>query len=149
MSILELRQHETLRNLQGLDPLTDSERAQYRAGCFRPSSARVAAAMTRATIMRLLGTPSIPVTAPVPRHLLAQNRRGVPDLCDPRQARLLCPLFPLPIPPLISPMLNRLISYVLLPILLPPLMPHCTPSPSRCSPPSIPDELCKPSFVSV
>ena len=100
LAMLELRQHETLRNRQGLDPLTDSERAQYRAGCFRSSSARVAAAMTRATIMRLLGTPSIPVTAPVPRHMLAQNLRGVPDLCDPRQA----PLAPSPLPPIPPPL---------------------------------------------
>ena len=100
LAMLELRQHETLRNLQGLDPLLDSERAQYRAGCFRSSSARVAAAMTRATIMRLLGTTSIPVTAPVPRHLLAQNRRGAPDLCDLRQA----PLAPPPLPPIPPPL---------------------------------------------
>ena len=52
--------------------------------------------------MRLLGTPSIPVTAPVPRHLLAQNRRGVPDLCYPRQAPLAPPPLPLIPPPLPS-----------------------------------------------
>ena len=50
--------------------------------------------------MRLLGTPSIPVTAPVPRHLLAQNLRGVPDLSDPRQA----PLAPPPLPPIPPPL---------------------------------------------
>ena len=86
LAMLELRQHEALRNLQGMDPLDGSERAQYRASCFRSSSARVAAAMAKATIMRLAGSPSIPSIAPVPRQLLAHNLRGVIDLRDLRQA---------------------------------------------------------------
>jgi hypothetical protein len=41
LAMLELRQHEALRRLQGMDPLDDSERApsQNRANCFRSSSA--------------------------------------------------------------------------------------------------------------
>ena len=101
--MLELRQYETLRNQQGLDPLDDSERAQYRAGYFRSSSARVAAAMTKATIMRLTGSPSIPVTLPVPRHLLAQNLRGVPDIWVPQQAPHALSSSPLPSVPLSPP----------------------------------------------
>jgi hypothetical protein len=57
LAIFELRQHEAipiLRNQQGLDPLDDSGRDQYRANCFRASSARVAAAIAKATVMRLL-----------------------------------------------------------------------------------------------
>jgi hypothetical protein len=53
LAMLEIRQHEALRNAQGLDPLDDSERAQFRANCYRSSSAQVAAAMAKAAIMRL------------------------------------------------------------------------------------------------
>jgi hypothetical protein len=86
LAMLELRQHEALRDKQGLDPLDDSERAQYRATCFRSSSARIAAAMAKATVMRLAGTPSIPAIAPVPRQQLAHNQPGAADFVDLRQA---------------------------------------------------------------
>jgi hypothetical protein len=60
LAMLELRQHEALRRLQGMGPLDDSERAQYRANCFRASSARIATVMAKATIMRLTGaTPQL------------------------------------------------------------------------------------------
>ena len=75
--MLELRQHEVLRQKQGLDPLIESERAQYRANCYRSSTARVAAAMAKATVMRLSGTPSIPVVDQVPRQQLAHNLPGI------------------------------------------------------------------------
>ncbi len=65
LATLELRQQEAVRSLQGLDHLDPSERAQYRASCFRSSSARIAASMAKATIMRLAGTPSLPVVVPV------------------------------------------------------------------------------------
>jgi hypothetical protein len=42
LAMLELRQHEALQNAQGLDPLDDSEQAQFQAICYRSSSARVA-----------------------------------------------------------------------------------------------------------
>ncbi len=44
LAMFELRQHEALRSLQGLDPMDDSadsehHNAQYSANCFRASSA--------------------------------------------------------------------------------------------------------------
>ena len=103
LATLELRQHEAVRSLQGLDHLDPSERAQYRASCFRSSSARIAAAMAKATIMRLAGTPSLPVVVPVSRPHLARNVRGVSDICDHRQAPRRSPSppsTPIPHPPL-------------------------------------------------
>ena len=82
LAMLELRQHEALRQKQGLDPLIESERAQYRANCYRSSTARVAAAMAKATVMRLSGTPSIPVIDQVPRQQLAHNLPGISDFRD-------------------------------------------------------------------
>ncbi len=35
LAMLELRQHETLRQAYGIDPLDDSERAQFRANSYR------------------------------------------------------------------------------------------------------------------
>ncbi len=68
LAMLELRQYKSLRNQQGLDPLDDSERAQYWANCFKSSSARIAAAMAKATVMRLAGKISqIPYGAPYTR----------------------------------------------------------------------------------
>ena len=102
LATLELRQHEAVRSLQGLDHLDPSERAQYRASCFRSSSARIAAAMAKATIMRLAGTPSLPVVVPVSRPHLARNVRGVSDICDLRQAPRRSPSppsTPIPHPP--------------------------------------------------
>ena len=102
LAMLELRQHEALRQKQGLDPLIESERAQYRANCYRSSTARVAAAMAKATVMRLSGTPSIPVFDQVPRQLLAHNLPGISDFRDQRQAPRAAPSHPappLPTPP--------------------------------------------------
>ena len=80
LSMLELRQHGRLQSDQGLDPLDDRERAQYNANCYRSSTAQEAAAMAKATIMRLAGTPSLPVLPPVPRPRLAHNLLGVSDI---------------------------------------------------------------------
>jgi hypothetical protein len=82
--------HETLRQTHGMDPLDDSERAQFRANCYRSSSFRVAAAMAKATVMRLAGTPSLSTIAPVLRHHLAHNLPGHSD------SRNLRPLPPVP-----------------------------------------------------
>jgi hypothetical protein len=65
LAMLKLRQHEAIRNQQGLNPLDDSGRAQYWANCLRASSARAAAAMAKATVMRLAGNPSLPAIEPV------------------------------------------------------------------------------------
>ncbi len=56
LAMLELRQHETLRQTDVMDPLDDSERAQFRADCYGSSFARVAAAMAKAAVMRFAGT---------------------------------------------------------------------------------------------
>jgi hypothetical protein len=58
LAILEL--HEVLRHVQGMDPLDDSELAQFRVNCYRSTPAWVAAAMDTAAVMRLPGTPSMP-----------------------------------------------------------------------------------------
>ena len=100
LAMLELRQHEALRHAQGLDPLDDSERAQFRANCYRSSSARVAAAMAKATVMRLTGTPSLPTVPPVPRQHLAHNLPGPSDTRSFRRRPPAPPACPSPLPPL-------------------------------------------------
>jgi hypothetical protein len=62
-----------------MDPLDDSECAQYRANCFRSCSALIATVMPKATIMLLTGAPSLPIIAPVSRQNLANN---TPDVFD-------------------------------------------------------------------
>jgi hypothetical protein len=98
LAMLELRQHEALHSLQGLDPLDDSERAQYRENFFRASSAQIAAVMTKVTIMRrnmrLTGAPSLPPVAPVSSQHLAYNNPGVSDLRDLLQAPRVAPSYP-------------------------------------------------------
>ncbi len=85
-AMLELRQHEALRCLQGMDPLDDSKCAQYRANYFRAGSARIATVMAKATIMRLTGAPSLSAVAPVSRQHLAYNNPGISDILDLCQA---------------------------------------------------------------
>jgi hypothetical protein len=67
---------------QGMDPLDANERAQYWASCFRSGSARIHAAMAKATIMRLAGTPSLPVVAPVPRQVRTHQSKTKYILVD-------------------------------------------------------------------
>ena len=98
LAMLELRQHEALRQRQGMDPLDDRERAQFRATCYRSSSARIAAAMAKATVMRLAGTPSLPTIPPVPRQLLAHNIPGPSDMRNLRQLPPVPPRRPFPPP---------------------------------------------------
>ena len=128
LAMLELRQHVALCNLQGMDPLEDSERAQYTARCFRSSSSGVAAAMAKATLMRLAGSLSIPAIAPVYRQLLAHNLRGASDLRDLRQApRVPCarsfPPLPISLLPVLLAVLLPLISCIPLQFPLPPRLP--------------------------
>jgi hypothetical protein len=147
----ELRQHETLRQTHGMDPLDDSELAQFRANCYLSSSARVADAMAKATVMRLAGTPSLPTIAPIPHYHLGHNLPGHSD------SRNLRPLPPVPLahpsPTLSASQHSR--APPLAPLLdLPPLLPFspliaCPPRHSlRCSPLLIYDELSRPSFFS-
>ncbi len=54
---------------------------------FLSSSARIAAAMAKATVMRLAGTPSLPVIESFPSKYLAYHHQlGAADFCDLRQA---------------------------------------------------------------
>ena len=76
----ELAQHDDWLAQQGLDPLMDpSARAQYRHHCFRQSSARLGHAIAKATVMRLLACPSLPLPPLPSRDLLARNRPGPAD----------------------------------------------------------------------
>jgi hypothetical protein len=124
LAMLELRQQEALQHAQGLDPLDDSERAQFHANCYRSSSARVAAAMAKATFMRLTGTPSLPIVPPVPRQHLAHNLQGPSDTRN---------LGPRPPAPPACPSLSPLPSHLLIPLILLPssifVHPPLTPFP--------------------
>ncbi len=99
---LELRCHNEYRRQQGLDALQDpAAHSQFRALCYRQISARLGHAVAKATVMRLLANPRLPVPLPVDRAFLARNR---PDPADsfPPPVLLLClllsipPLYPLP-----------------------------------------------------
>jgi hypothetical protein len=67
--MFELGQHAALHNQQGMDRLNDSNRTQCQASWIRSRSARFAAAMAKATIIQLAGSPSLPVIALVPSIL--------------------------------------------------------------------------------
>ena len=56
-----------IRNRQGLLPLTDAEVGQVRGRCFSASLARIGNAASKATAMRIAGTPCLPVLHPPPR----------------------------------------------------------------------------------
>ena len=76
---LELRQYDDTRARQGLDPMLDpSARSHFRALCYRQISARIGHAAAKATVMRLLAVPRLPV-ARVPLRELARNRPGPAD----------------------------------------------------------------------
>jgi hypothetical protein len=96
LAMLELRQHEALWHAQGLDPLDDSERAQFRVR--RSRSARVAAAMAKATVMRLTGTPALPTVPPFHASTLRTTFRGPPILAI-FVHDLLLPMHAHPLPP--------------------------------------------------
>ena len=77
---LELIRHDDSRHRQGLDPLVDpSARSQYRALCYRHLTARLGHAVAKATVMRLLALPHLPLHHPPDRYSLAQNRPGPAD----------------------------------------------------------------------
>jgi hypothetical protein len=111
----ELRQHDSYQTQVGLDPLVDpSARAQFRARCYRQSSARIGHALAKATVKRLLATLSVPIPSPLPRSLAARNRPGPADfvtICVPFPTpSLLTTLFPLPclVSAFLSPLSKRL-----------------------------------------
>ena len=81
---LQLRQHDSVLARQGLPPLLDpSARSQFRAICYRQISARLGLAVAKASVMRLLGVPRLPVPPPVPRAVLARNCPGPADSFSP------------------------------------------------------------------
>jgi hypothetical protein len=83
LASLQLRQHEARRANIGLDPLPDeSALSQFRALCFRQSSARIGHAIDRATVQHLLATPSLLLLRPLPLDKLARNRPGPADFAS-------------------------------------------------------------------
>ena len=77
---MELLQHDSFLARQGLDPMKDlSARSQFRALCYRQISARLGHAVAKASVMRLLGLPRLPVPEYAPRSLLARNCPGPAD----------------------------------------------------------------------
>ena len=81
---LELRRHDTQLARQGLSPLLDpSARSQFRAICYRQISARIGQAVDKATVMRLLGVPRLPLPLFLPRTAFAWNRPGPADSFSP------------------------------------------------------------------
>ena len=81
---LELRQHDSLLASQGLPPLMDpSARSQFRAISYRQISARIGHAVAKASVMRLLGVPRLPLQQFPPRASLARNCPGPADSFSP------------------------------------------------------------------
>jgi len=56
-----------------------SARSQYRALCYRQISTRLGHAVAKASVMRLLGLPRLPISQHAPRSLLARNCPGPAD----------------------------------------------------------------------
>ena len=79
LAFLELRQNDAMRAKATLPPLSPTDRAQFRARCFRQSTTRISAALAKATVMRLTGAPSLPDPSYLPRADLARNRPGPAD----------------------------------------------------------------------
>jgi hypothetical protein len=80
---LELRQHESLLASQNLPPMDPSARSQFRAICYRQTSARIGHAVAKASVMRLLGVPRLPLPHLIPSYALARNRPGPADSFSP------------------------------------------------------------------
>ena len=81
---LELRQHDSQLAHQRLPPMLDpSASSQFRAICYRQISARIGQAVAKASVMRLLGVPRLPLPQPAPRAALAWNCPGPADSFSP------------------------------------------------------------------
>jgi hypothetical protein len=59
-----------------MDP---SARSQYRAVSYRQSSARIGHAVAKASVIRILGVPRLPLLQLLPSALLARNCPGPAD----------------------------------------------------------------------
>ena len=80
---LEMRQHESLLASQGLPPMDPSARSQFRAICYRQTSARIGHAVAKVSVMRLLGVPRLLLPQLIPSYALALNRPGQADSFSP------------------------------------------------------------------
>jgi hypothetical protein len=78
-----MRQHESLLACQGFPSLDPSTRSQFRAICYRQSSARLGHAVAKASVMRLLGVPRLPLPQPIPSSFLARHCPGPADSFSP------------------------------------------------------------------
>ena len=87
LAFLELRQNDDMLDKAGLPPLPPTDRSQFRARCFRQSSTRISAALAKATVMRITGTPSLPAPTFLSHINLARNCPGPADAL-PRRAPL-------------------------------------------------------------
>jgi hypothetical protein len=76
---LEVRQHESLLASQGLPHMDPSACSQFRAICYRQTSARIGHAVAKASVMRLLGVPPLPLPQLIPSYVLARNHPGTAD----------------------------------------------------------------------
>ena len=56
---------------------------QFRAICYRQTSARIGHAVAKASVMRLLGVPRLPLPQLIPSYALARNRPGPADSFSP------------------------------------------------------------------
>ncbi len=63
-----------------MDP---SARSQFRAICYRQTSARIGHTVAKASVMRLLGVPRLPLAQLIPSYVLARNRPGPADSFSP------------------------------------------------------------------
>ena len=84
LAFCETQQNDDLRAQIGLPPLAPSDRSQFRARCFRYSSARISAALAKATVLRLTGAPTLPAPSYAPAADLAHNSPG-PSAFLPRR----------------------------------------------------------------
>jgi hypothetical protein len=80
---LELLQDESLLASQGLPPMDPSGRSQFRAICYHQTSARIGHAVAKASVMRLLRVPHVPLPQLIPSYALARNRPGQADFFSP------------------------------------------------------------------
>ena len=94
---LELRQHESLLASQGLPPMDPSACSQFRAICYRQTSACIGHAVAKASVMRLLGVPRLPLPQLIPSCALARNRPGPADSFLLIPSPTLPPLAPSPL----------------------------------------------------
>jgi hypothetical protein len=73
----------------------DSDRAKYQASCFRPSAARIAAAMAKAAIMRFASSPSLPAIAQYHSSILRTANVATPTFAILHTTQWPTPFFPL------------------------------------------------------